>query len=152
MTVFIAVQCESGAGNHYIESVPNGRVDVRCEHHQIVSQLSYQNFRVSLWNAGTMRGRSNEVIELMSIHKVDICSFQEVRWRVASASLVEGKESRYKMFLVGNDKAILLAQKWVEAMFDVKCVLYINMLIKLVVGKRFILHKLILMIGVKNVS
>ena len=56
------------------------------------------------------------------------------------------------MFLVGNDKAILLAQKWVEAMFDVKCVLYINMLIKLVVGKRFILHKLILMIGVKNVS
>ena len=76
-----------------------------------------------------MRGRSNEVIELMSIHKVDICSFQEVRWRVASASLVEGKESRYKMFLVGNDKAILLAEKWVEAVFDVKCVSHINILL-----------------------
>ena len=56
MTVFIAVQCERGTGNHQVEGVPNSRVGVRCEHRQIVSQLSHQNFRVSSRNVGTMRG------------------------------------------------------------------------------------------------
>ena len=42
----------------------------------------------------------------MSRHQVDICSLQEVRWRGASARLVEGKDSRYKLFWVGNDKAM----------------------------------------------
>ena len=43
-----------------------------------------------------MRGRSNEVVEVMSKHKVDICGLQAVRWRGASAGLVEGKDSRFK--------------------------------------------------------
>ena len=76
------------------KGVPNGRVGVRYEHGQIVSQLSHQNFRVCSWNVSTMRGRSNEVVEVMSRHKVDICGLQEVRWRGASARLVEGKDSR----------------------------------------------------------
>ena len=72
-----------------------------------------------------MRGLSNEVVEVMSRHKVEICSLQEVRWRDASARLVKGKDSRYKMFWVGNDKGmggieILLAEKWVKAIFDIK--------------------------------
>ena len=39
----------------------------------------------------------------MSRHKVDICSLQEVRWRGASARLVEGKDSRFKLFWVGSE-------------------------------------------------
>ena len=89
ITVFNAVQCERGAGNHQIEGVPNGRVGVKCERYQIVSRLSNQNFRVFSWNVGTMIGRSNEVVEVMSRRKVDICGLQEVRWRGASARLVE---------------------------------------------------------------
>ena len=58
MTVFNAVQCERDAGNHQVEGVRNGRVGVRCEHHQIISQLSYENFRVCSWDVDTMRGRS----------------------------------------------------------------------------------------------
>ena len=46
MTVFNAVQCVRGAGNHQAEGAPNGRVGVRYEHRQIVSKLSHQNFRV----------------------------------------------------------------------------------------------------------
>ena len=129
-----------GAGNHQVEGVPNGRVGVRCEHRQIVSQLSHQNFRVCSWNVGTMRGRSNEVVEVMSGRKVDICGLQEVRWRGAYARLVDGKGSRSKLFWVGNDKGmggvgILLAEKWVEAIFDVKPVSDGIMQIKLVLGK-----------------
>ena len=89
---------ENGAGNNQVESFPNGRVGVRCEHHQIVSQLSHQNFSVCSWNVGTMTGRSNEEAEVMSRRKVDICDLQEVRLRGASARLVEGKNFRYKLF------------------------------------------------------
>ena len=72
--------------------------------------------------------------------KFDICGLQEARWRGASARLVERKDSRYKLFWVGNDKVmggvgILLAEKWLEAIFDVKRVLDRIMLIKLIVGK-----------------
>ena len=61
-------------------------------------------------------------------------------WRGASARLVEGKDSTYKMFWVVNDKGmggvrILLVEKLVEAIFDVKHVSDRIMLIKLVVGK-----------------
>ena len=148
MTVFNAVQCERGAGNHQVEGVPNNRASVRCEHYQIISQLSHQNFRVCSWTVGTMRGRSNEVVDVISRHKVDICSLQEVRWRGASARLVEGKDSRYKLFWVGNDKGmgsvgILLAEKWVEAIFDVKHVSDRIMLIKLVVGKSIVTVQLV---------
>ena len=53
----------------------------------------------------------------MSRCKVDICGLQKVRWRGASARLVEGKDSRYKMFWEGNGKGmsdvwILLAEKF----------------------------------------
>ena len=52
--------------------------------------------------------------------KVDICGLQEVRWRGASATLVERKDSTFKLFWVRNDDGmvgvgILLAEKWVEA-------------------------------------
>ena len=78
---------KGGTGNHQVEGISNSRAGVRCEHRQIISQLSHQNFRMCSWNVGTMRGRSNEVVEVMSRRKVDISSLQEVRWRGASATL-----------------------------------------------------------------
>ena len=53
-----------------------------------------------------MRSRSNEVVEVMPRCKVDICGFQEVTWRGASASLVKGKYSKFKLLWVGNDKSM----------------------------------------------
>ena len=55
-----------------------------------------------------MRGRPNEVVKIR----------WRWRWRGASARLVVGKDSRYKLLWVGNDKnmggaGILLAEKWV---------------------------------------
>ena len=70
--------------------------------------------------------------------KVDICGLQQVRWRDASARLVKGKDFRYKMFWVENEKdmggvRILLVEKWMQTIFDGKPVLDRIMLIKLVV-------------------
>ena len=44
-----------------------------------------------------MRGRSNEVVEVMSRSKVEICVLQEVRMRGASTRLVKGKDSKFKL-------------------------------------------------------
>ena len=76
----------------------------------------------------------------MSRRQVGICGLQETRCRGASARLVKGKKSRYKMFWVEYYKrissvGILLVKKWVEAVFDVKSVLDRIMFIKIVVGK-----------------
>ena len=49
------------------------------EDRQIVSQLSNQNFQARSWNVGTMRGRSNEVVEVICRRKADICGLQEVK-------------------------------------------------------------------------
>ena len=73
-----------------------------------------------------MRGRSNDVVEVMSRRKVDTCGLQELKWRGVSSRLVEGTDSRFQLFWVGNDKGmggvgILLAEKWVEAIY------YVNM-------------------------
>ena len=95
------------------------------------------------WNVGTIRGQSNELVEVMSNRKVEICGLQERRWRGVSARLIKGKDSIFKLFWVGNGKDMggvgnLLAEKWVEAIFDVKDVSDRIMLVKLVVGKNFV--------------
>ena len=64
--------------------------------------------------SGVSNSLSSQVIPYIPVvplvmlmqRKVDICGLQEVRWRSASARVVEGKDSRYKMFRVGNDKDI----------------------------------------------
>ena len=56
-----------------------------------------------------------------------MCWVQEVRWRGASARLITGKNIEYKMYWAGNNLgvssvAILVAGKWIDKIFDVKCV------------------------------
>ena len=97
---------------------------------------------VCSWIVGPKRGRSNEVVEVMSRRKVDIWGLQEVRWNGTTARLVKGKDSRFKLFWVGNDEDIdgveFYWQKRVEAIFDVKRISDKIMLIKLVVGKSIV--------------
>ena len=60
--------------------------------------------------------RSSEVVETVSRRGVNLCCLQEVRWRGASARMIVGKESRYKVFWIGNEignggVGILLAEE-----------------------------------------
>ena len=65
-----------------------------------------------------------------------------MRWRGAFARFVKEKDSIYKLLWVGNDKSmdvgILFAEKWVEAIFDVKHVSDRIMLLKIAVGKSIV--------------
>ena len=76
--------CINGAGTLRSESVTHGRTDVRCEHSQTVIQLSHCNvdsllLRMASINVGTLRGRADEVVEMLERRSVDVCYVQEIR-------------------------------------------------------------------------
>ena len=86
----------------------------RSSIHEIPHQ---KKFRTASLDAGTLRGRSSEVVETMSGRSVDLCCLQKMRRRGASPRMIEGKDSRYKISWVGNEKggggvAILLSEEW----------------------------------------
>ena len=88
-------------------------------------------------NVGTMRGRSSEVIDTMPRRGIDLCCIQECRWGGASARMIDGKDSRYKCFWIGNDlgTGVLLAEKWIDKVFYVKRVSDRLMRFKMIVGE-----------------
>ena len=129
---------KNGTGN-YVEGVVNGRTgsgpvrSTSCE-------TPHDTLKIASWNIGTMRGRSSEIVETITRRNVDLCCVQEVRWRGASARYITGKDSRYKFFWVGNDQGtsgigVLLAEKWVDKVYDIKRVSDRIMLIKLLLGE-----------------
>ena len=79
----------------------------------------------------------------MSKRSVDLCSFHEIRWCGASAHRIEGKDSRYKIFWVGNEKGtcglgILLSEEWIEKVCDFNRVSDRTIMIKLAIDNKII--------------
>ena len=79
----------------------------------------------------------------MSRRSVDLCYLQEIRWPSASAHMIEGKDSRYKIFWVGNEKGgggvgILLSE-WTEKVFDINRVSDHIVMIKLAIDNKIIM-------------
>ena len=65
-----------------------------------------------------MRGRSNEIVEMLSRRLIDICCVQEARWRGESAQKTAGRNCYYKFFWKGDDSGsgdvgALAAKKWI---------------------------------------
>ena len=87
----------NGTGN-YVEGVVNGRASgglVRSSS----CKIPLSNLRIASWNVGTLRGRSNEIVDTLYRRNVDICCVQEVRWRGAGTRIVSnGKGSQNKFF------------------------------------------------------
>ena len=76
----------------------------------------------------------------MSRRGIDLYCVQECRWRGASARMIGGKDSRYKCFWICNKLGtggvgVLLAEKWIDKLFDVKRVSDHLMMIKMIVGE-----------------
>ena len=149
MMVFQSIRNnESGVLND--EGVVSGRARgglVRSS----VSKIPH-NLRIGSWNVGTLKGRSNEIVEVISRRNIDevisrrnidICCIQEVRWRGASTKLIQGKNTIHKLFWIGNDQGtngvgIFLAEKWIEKVFDIKRISDRIMLIKLILGEEIL--------------
>lgn len=85
-----------------------------CCHYSKVLHLKATTINVS-----TIKGKNVVLIEMLEWCQVDVCSVQQVKWRVTSASILVGKRQKLKFFLIDRmdevgDVGILLAEKWVD--------------------------------------
>ena len=57
-----------------------------------------RDIHIATLNVGTMWGRSNDNVEMMSRKLIDICCVQESRWRGESARKTSGRNSYNQFF------------------------------------------------------
>ena len=100
-------------------------------------------FRIASLNVGTLRGRSSEVVKTVSRRGVDLCCLQEVSLHAASARMIVGKDFCYKVFWIGIENGnggvgILLAEEWVEKVYDICRISDHLMMIKLAIENNII--------------
>ena len=53
-------------------------------------------------NVGTISGKANEIVEMLTRRRVDLSRLQETRWRGGSARLIKGNNTIYKFFWSGD--------------------------------------------------
>jgi hypothetical protein len=98
----------------------------------VVDELS---LRIGTANVGTMRGRSGEVVEMAKRRRLDFCCLQETRWKGGSARTL----GDFKFFWIGCDGTsgvgVLVAEKWVNRVLEVKRFSDRLMVIRVIVGK-----------------
>ena len=74
---------------------------------------------IATLNVRFMRGRSNEIVEMLSRRQVDICCLQESRWRGEPARKITRTNSYFKFFWKGDNYSnggveVLVAHKWID--------------------------------------
>lgn len=138
------VACRSrsrgGTRNHQAPGVVMGRAGRYGPARSASCEIPYHTLRIGTLNVGTMKGRSSEVVETATRRQMDMCCLQEVRWRGGSARMITGKDSRYKFYWMGSQAGtggvgILLAEKWVDKVFDVIRVSDRILVLKVCLGK-----------------
>ena len=96
------------------------------------------------FRVGTLKKKTSEVVETASRRRIDLCCLQETRWKGGLASnqsrILTGKDSRYKFYWCGNQNGtggvgILLAERWLEKVFEVLRISDRILVLKMVIGK-----------------
>ena len=128
----------SGLTSLRVREVGSGHRGKTCE------RPTNFNFRAATWNVGTLKKRDSEVVETLSRRNVDLCGIQEHRWAGGLAAnqtrLLKGRNTRYKFFWSGNSQGlggagILLAECWIEKVFEVQRISDRIILMRLILGK-----------------
>jgi hypothetical protein len=96
--------------------------------------------RIGAVNVGTMAGRSGEVVEMVGRRKLDFCCVQETRWKGGSARTMGEEGNRYKFFWMGCEEGVagvgvLVQEKWIEKVIEVKRVSERIIVLRVTVGK-----------------
>ena len=70
------------------------------------SSKHLNKFRTATWNVGTLKRRSNEVIETLSRRRIDVCGVQEHRWSGSllpnQTRFLSGKNIKFKFYRCGS--------------------------------------------------
>ena len=87
-------------------------------------------------NVGLLRGKDGEVVNMAVEGRLDFCCLQESRWRGEDAR----KLGPYKLFWMGYKKGIhgvgmLVADRWIKKVLDVKCASGRLMVVSTIVGR-----------------
>ena len=98
--------------------------------------------RVCSLNVGKLKGKGDEMVEMLSRRRLDFCCVQEMRWKTL-VKIIDGKNLRYKYFgsTLGNKfggVGILLSKKWWKNVYEVTRVSDQINAIHLVIGKKVI--------------
>ena len=142
-----AVRTESAPKGGFAFSDDSNRADVTWRHRERkVATLKKVplglSLRVATVNVGTMTRRANNVMEMVGRREIDFCSVQEIRWKGENARMIEGGDKRYKFFwkgcneVGGSGVGILVAEKWVEKVVDVRRISEQIMVLKVAIGKQ----------------
>ena len=96
--------------------------------------------RVCTVNAGTMRGRSREVVDMLVRRQVDICCVQEVRYKGGGAATIGSGEEKYCFFYSGCMEGgggvdVLVKHKLAGSVVEVERFSHRVMKVKIVIGK-----------------
>ena len=96
--------------------------------------------RIGTVNVGSMRKRGGEVVDMAARRQLDFCCLQETRWKEEGARVFGSEEARYKFFWIGCKEGdagvgILVAEKWIDKVIEVKWVNERIILVRIVVGK-----------------
>ena len=80
---------------------------------------------VASLNVGTLHGRAGEIAETLSCRRGDVCCVQETGWRGGAVRMVKGRNDKYKFLKKGCDSGtgcveIVVAEKWVERVLEVR--------------------------------
>jgi len=99
---------------------------------------------VATCNVGSLKKYVTEVDKSMSTTKVGLCGVQEHRWAGGLTSndtcLMKGSDSCCKLYWCGNKEGqcgagILLAEHWLDKVFEVVRISDSKILLRLVIGK-----------------
>ena len=98
------------------------------------------DMRIGSVNVGTMRGMSGEIAEMAARRRLDICCVQETRWKGGSARNIGCDDGWYKFFWVGCEDGVagvgvLVAEKWIDSVVEVRQVSERVMMLRLAIGK-----------------
>ena len=79
-------------------------------------------------------------VDMAARRKLDFCCLQETRWKEEGARVFGSEEARYKFFWIGCKEGdagvgILVAEKWIDKVIEVKRVNERIILVRIVVGK-----------------
>src|SRR6267154_659776 len=95
--------------------------------------------RVGSLNVRTMSGRDGDLADMADRRGLDFCCFQETRWKGDANKWLGEEGRRYKFFWKGCGKGlagvgVLVAEKWVENVVEVKKLSERIMLIRVSIG------------------
>ena len=98
------------------------------------------SLRVGTVNIGSMSRRSGEVVDMAGRRDLDFCCLQETRWKGGSARVLGRDGARYKFFWSGCEEmaagvGILVAERWIKYVLEVRRVSERLMVLRVMVGK-----------------